>query len=78
MKWKFQEMVADSGKDYELFSVLNGLHESIDVNSMIPAEANLDLLNFISMSKGCYIGQELVARTQYKVWINVMYSMDVV
>ena len=69
---EMQELVATaSQKDYELFNILNGLHEGVDVNSMIPFEANLDLLNFISLSKGCYIGQELVARTQYKVSIGI-------
>lgn len=29
----------------------------------MPLEYNLDALNGISYSKGCYVGQELVART---------------
>lgn len=29
-------------------------------------ECNLDLLNYISFNKGCYIGQELTARTKFK------------
>ena len=32
----------------------------------IPAECNLDLMHGIHFSKGCYIGQELCARTQFK------------
>jgi folate-binding protein YgfZ len=30
----------------------------------VPQMLNLDLLNAISFSKGCYVGQEIVARTQ--------------
>jgi folate-binding protein YgfZ len=31
----------------------------------LPAEATLDYLNAISYSKGCYVGQELTARTHF-------------
>lgn len=33
----------------------------------IPLESNLDLLGAISFTKGCYVGQELTARTHFKV-----------
>ena len=33
----------------------------------IPLESNLDLVGAISFSKGCYVGQELTVRTQFKV-----------
>ena len=32
----------------------------------IPLEYNLDGLNAISFTKGCYMGQELVARTHFR------------
>lgn len=51
---------------FAYFNVLNGLHECVNIQNRIPFETNLDLLNYISLHKGCYIGQELVARTQYK------------
>jgi len=40
---------------------------SIDVPKelLTPLECNFDLLNCISFTKGCYIGQELTARTHY-------------
>lgn len=33
----------------------------------IPLEVNIDLLNGVSFNKGCYLGQELIARTHFKV-----------
>jgi folate-binding protein YgfZ len=32
----------------------------------LPLECNLDALNGVSYSKGCYVGQELTARTHFK------------
>ena len=37
-------------------------------------ECNLDLLNYISFSKGCYVGQELVARTKHKGLVRSSWS----
>jgi len=36
------------------------------VEQFTPHMLNLDLLNAISLDKGCYTGQEIVARTHYK------------
>mmetsp|Transcript_692 Transcript_692/g.1759 ORF Transcript_692/g.1759 Transcript_692/m.1759 type:complete len:364 (-) Transcript_692:41-1132(-) len=38
----------------------------LPVDSMLPLHGNLDLLNFVSFNKGCYIGQELTARTKHR------------
>ncbi|MBI1272711.1 MAG: folate-binding protein [Alphaproteobacteria bacterium] len=38
----------------------------IDAGSDVLLEANFDLLNGISFEKGCYMGQELTARTHYR------------
>jgi len=35
----------------------------MDAGHAMPLEYNLDGLNGVSYSKGCYVGQELVART---------------
>lgn len=37
-----------------------------DVELYTPEEANLDLAGFISFDKGCYTGQEIVARMHYR------------
>jgi len=38
--------------------------------STIPQEANLDALNAISFTKGCYTGQEVVARVHFRGHVN--------
>ncbi len=47
--------------------LLWGIGEGSELTNRIPLECNLDLLNYISFNKGCYVGQELTARTRYKV-----------
>ncbi len=43
----------------------------IDMNeTTIPQEANLDELGAISYTKGCYIGQEVVARVHFRGHVN--------
>ena len=49
--------VPEGGKDY-------------DFGDAYPHEANFDLLNGVSFSKGCYVGQEIVARMQHKTSIK--------
>jgi len=51
---------------YSRLVLISGIIEGPKLYNMIPFECNLDLLNYISFRKGCYIGQELMARTQYK------------
>jgi len=38
----------------------------LPVDSMLPLHGNLDLLGFISFTKGCYVGQELTTRTKHR------------
>jgi len=59
-------MVEDQGQAYDVFRLSMGLLEGDELVDRIPAECNLDLLNGIAFSKGCYVGQELTARTQFK------------
>jgi folate-binding protein YgfZ len=39
---------------------------SILAGSAIPLEYNVDLLQGVALNKGCYLGQELVARTHFR------------
>ncbi len=43
-----------------------GIGDSLSIVNRIPFECNLDLLHYIHYHKGCYVGQELTARTKYK------------
>jgi folate-binding protein YgfZ len=52
---------------YDTLRMLWGLGEAGELQGMIPLEVNLDLVNMVSFTKGCYLGQELTARTKYKV-----------
>jgi len=64
-----QEPAADevaASVEYERFRQLKGLPDTPEIVGRIPLECNLELLNYISFSKGCYVGQELVSRTKFR------------
>jgi len=41
-------------------------HLDFESGHALPFESNLDYLNAVHFEKGCYLGQELTARTHYK------------
>lgn len=43
-----------------------GIPESSELHDDVALDAGFDLLNAISYSKGCYVGQEVTARMHYK------------
>lgn len=53
-------------EEYDRARVLHGVGEGQEIVDEIPLECNLDFLHAISFTKGCYLGQELVARTKFK------------
>ena len=58
-----------AGRGYDAARISHGLADSIadmGENQFFPHEANLDLLNGVSFTKGCYIGQEVVSRMQHR------------
>jgi folate-binding protein YgfZ len=59
--------VADAPKDDGLAAIRSGIATVTAATSgeWIPQMLNLDLVNAISFTKGCYTGQEIVARTQH-------------
>lgn len=54
--------------DYRLWQMMNGIPNFDDFERERTAmlEANMDHLNALSWTKGCYMGQELTARTHYR------------
>lgn len=49
--------------------MINGIAEgAVDVpfENGLPLEANIDFLNGVHFNKGCYVGQELTARTHFR------------
>jgi folate-binding protein YgfZ len=64
---------APAGLDaWEIARVESGRPEwGIDIDdTTIPQEGNFDELNAISYTKGCYIGQEVVARVHFRGHVN--------
>jgi tRNA-modifying protein YgfZ len=62
---------ADDAKEgrYEEARILLGLADSVDdigTGELFVHEANLDQLNGVSFTKGCYVGQEVVSRTHHR------------
>lgn len=51
---------------YSEYEIDHGMTDGPAIANRIPLECNLDLLNYISFHKGCYVGQELTARTKFK------------
>eukprot|EP00924_Labyrinthula_sp_SR-Ha-C_P004529 maker-scaffold_1-snap-gene-3.0-mRNA-1 protein AED:0.52 eAED:0.52 QI:0/0/0/0.5/1/1/2/0/329 len=52
--------------DYEGRRLSLGIGEGLEIKDMFPLEANFEYLNGVSFDKGCYTGQELVARTNFR------------
>ncbi len=67
--------------DYDRMRLSHGVPNSSDdmaVEKAFPLEAGLDDLNAIDFKKGCYVGQELTARTHYRGTIRKrLFRVDV-
>jgi len=50
---------------YEVLRRLTGIAEGSELVGKTPIESNQEFLNAISFKKGCYLGQELTARTHF-------------
>lgn len=48
---------------YKAFRILCGVSEGPCISKNIPHHLNFQYLNCINLNKGCYVGQELIART---------------
>ncbi len=50
---------------WSLLEILAGVPEVMQADEHLPQMINLDLLGGVSFEKGCYVGQEIIARTHY-------------
>jgi folate-binding protein YgfZ len=50
---------------WSLLGILAGIPEVYVADEFLPQMLNLDALDAVSFNKGCYVGQEIVARTQH-------------
>lgn len=73
------------GKCYRSYRYKLGIGEGVidhPPGNCLPFDTNIDFLNGVSFSKGCYIGQELTARLQFTLNVKkrlmplVLESMD--
>ena len=63
------DVPGDAESRYHALRISHGLPDSIrDIGSgeMFPHECNLDQLGAIDFKKGCYVGQEVVSRTEHR------------
>jgi folate-binding protein YgfZ len=77
---ELKEATPPTNNVFSMLSYLHGVCEGADAAGLIPFENNNDLLGYINFHKGCYVGQELMARTKYKVpqylcFICTVYSL---
>lgn len=66
-------LAARDGADYDRLRLSLGVPDgTLDLipEKSIPLESRMDALNAISWDKGCYMGQELTARTKYRALIK--------
>lgn len=62
------EAMPGSAEGYDYFRTWHGLGEGptdFQPGKALPLESNLDYLGGVSFNKGCYLGQELTARTHH-------------
>ena len=65
--------VAGDKSDYEYFRLGLALPESgrdLVTDKSLMLESNLDSLNGVDFDKGCFVGQELTARTKYRALVR--------
>lgn len=63
-----QSLAQGTARDWALADMTRGIYifQPEDQGLFTPQELNYDLLGYISFTKGCYTGQEIVARMHYR------------
>jgi folate-binding protein YgfZ len=58
---------------YQALRLLAGVPEGREVADVVPLEWNLTFLHGVAFDKGCYVGQELIARTHFRGLVRKRY-----
>tara|TARA_B110000305_G_C19401012_1_gene620156 strand:- start:426 stop:1214 length:789 start_codon:yes stop_codon:yes gene_type:complete len=58
-----EDVFPASNGTYEVLRRICGLPDGLETTNKLPLELNLELQNSIDFDKGCYLGQELTARS---------------
>ena len=66
--WRTHALAAVGSNTWRLCDIQQGLPviTEINANAFLPQQLNLDTLGALSFNKGCYPGQEIVARMKYR------------
>jgi folate-binding protein YgfZ len=60
-----QKVFPEANGSYNVIRKLGGVAEGTEIKGKTALETNQEFLNAVSFQKGCYIGQELTARSQF-------------
>ncbi len=66
---QFDTSLADEWDSFDIDCMFSLITQTT-VEQLVPQAANLDLVGAVSFTKGCYPGQEIVARLHYKGGVN--------
>ena len=58
---------------YSALRLMSDIPEGKEVVDVVPLEWNLPFLNGVAFDKGCYVGQELIARTHFRGLVRKAY-----
>ncbi|KAL4500202.1 hypothetical protein ABPG73_011310 [Tetrahymena malaccensis] len=65
-KLQLDKSIQEKSQDiYEAQRLILGIAQGSEIADRLPFTVNLDFLNGVSFTKGCYVGQELTARTYH-------------
>ena len=62
-----------SAHHYGILRLLLGVPEGLEVVDTLPTDWSIEQLGGVSFAKGCYVGQELVARTHFRGLVRRRY-----
>jgi hypothetical protein len=66
MEAEFKEQAPEYYERQRIYYGLPDGSRDLEIGKSMPLEANFDQINAVDWEKGCYVGQELTARTHYR------------